>query len=273
MPSLRTVLVLLFLATACSDRVHPHSDLGHELALRLCPHQAACGCEEERLIPECEVRVEREFLATEREAIDAGLELDQACVEQTLDLIDRLPACDRVVSRPGPLCPVYGAQAEVGEACEIYDYLPWVTHCRPGLSCIQGVCRDRANPTPLYEGDICSDTKADHATGWLGECVEGLVCDSDDTQMCIPSPYWPLVPLGGECTTPVSCVDGAYCRSQTVEEDPSEELPGTCAVRTPEGEACVRLLECTTRCIDGVCETLRPYMCEALEAWWARERL
>jgi hypothetical protein len=271
--SLRAPLVLFaILAPACTDRTEPHSDLGRQLALHLCQIQATCGCDEELLIPDCEARVEREFIATERKAIAAGLELDQACIPHAFEVIDDLAACDRLPDVPGSSCPVYTAHAEVGEACEIYDLLPWVTHCRAGLQCIQGICRDLANPHWLYEGEICSDTQADHATGWLGKCVEGLVCDSNETRTCIPSPYWPPVPTGGECTT-LHCVDESYCRSQDPEEDPSEEFPGICTLRTPEGQPCIWLLECTTLCTDGVCETFPPSMCEALEMWWAREWL
>lgn len=182
-PSFRLLRVFLACTSACVDRTHPHSDLGHQLALHLCPVHDQCGCEAELLIPDCEARVERELVATERRALEAGLELDQA--------------------------------------------------------------------------------------GFLGECAEGLLCDSDDTRTCVPSPYWPLVPTGGACTSPISCVNESYCHTDDP-EGPSEEVPGICTVRTPEGRPCDNLLECTTICTDGICETQPVRMCEALEAWWAR---
>lgn len=126
---------------------------------------------------------------TERRALEAGLELDETCVVDVLADIDSFATCGR--PPVGPLCPVYTAHAEVGERCEIYDFLPWMTECRAGLRCIQGTCRDLANPHLLYEGEICSTTQADYQTGNLGECVEGLVCDSDETRTCVPSTQSP----------------------------------------------------------------------------------
>jgi hypothetical protein len=272
MPSLRLLLLPLLLAcaSACTDRTHPHSELGHQLALHLCPVHDQCGCEEELLIPNCEVRVEQEFLATERRALDAGLELDSACFADVLDDVGRLEACDRTFL--GPLCPVYTAHADEGEPCEIYDAFPWMSECRANLSCIRGFCRNLYDPTILDEGDICSDTQSDRATGYLGECADGFLCDSEDTRSCVPDPHWPLVPTGGVCTSPIACVDESYCHTDDP-EGPTEESPGTCKLRTPEGLPCDNLLECTTMCTDGICETQPPRMCEALEAWWFREQL
>jgi hypothetical protein len=271
LPAFRPLLVLLACTAACTDRTHPHSDLGQQLAQHLCPIQDRCDCDDdEPPIPDCEARVEQELVVTERRALEAGLELDETCVVDVLADIDGFSTCGR--PSVGPLCPVYTAHADVGEHCEIYDFLPWMTECRAGLRCIQGTCRDLANPHLLYEGEICSTTQADHRTGDLGECAEGLVCDSNETRTCIPSPYWPPVATGGVCTSPISCVDESYCHTDDP-EGPSEEIPGICTVRTPEGQPCDNLLECTTICTDSVCEPLPPRMCEALEAWWAREWL
>lgn len=267
------ILALAFLAVlapSCTDRTRPDSELGRRLAEHLCPVQAACSCEEE-LIPDCEARVVREFLATERRAIDAGLELDEACFEETLERIDTLAACGRRAPDPGSSCPTYTAHAEVGEPCEIYDFVPWVTECRAGLYCNQGTCHDLVNPHLLYEGEICSETQGDYPTGDLGKCAEGLDCDSSDTRRCVPSPYWPPVPTGGVCTA-LNCVDESYCRAEDP-EGPSEESPGICTPRTPEGQPCTHPLECTFRCTDGLCETPAPDLCDWLQAWWAREWL
>lgn len=266
------VALLALLDLACTDRAQPHNELGQRLAQHLCAVETQCGCPRELLIPSCEARVEQEYIATERQALDAGLELDAACFEVTLDYLDGLAACDPVPASPGVGCPVYTAHAEVGEPCENYDFLPWMMDCRAGLQCIQGTCRDLENPHILQEGEICSDTRAQHATGWLGKCTEGLVCDSNETRTCIPSPYWPPVVTGGVCTSPISCVDESYCHTDDP-EGPSEEIPGVCIVRTPEGQACDNLLECTTICTDGVCEYLPPRLCETLEEWWIREQL
>lgn len=273
--SFRTLLVLLACTAACSDRTEPHSELGRQLALHLCPIQADCGCDEELIIPDCEARVEREMLETEREALAAGLVLDEACFQDnTLPFIDGLITCDRPPISPGSLCPVYTAHADVGEPCEMIDYLPSMTQCRAGLNCIHGTCRDLANPHLLYEGEACADVGLHPSTGAPPECAgEALVCDRDGTGTCVPSPYWPQVPTGGQCTTPFSCVDESYCRPQDLEDNPSEEVPGTCVLRTPVGLPCPLPYECTTLCREGVCQALPANMCEVLQAWWAREWL
>ena len=269
-PPIAFVLACLaVLAPSCTDRTRPQSDLGRRLAERLCPIQSTCECEEE-LIPDCEARVMREFLATEQRALDAGLELDEACFEEHLELIDTSAACTPPIPDPGSYCPVYTAHAEVGEPCEIYDFFPWVSECRAGLQCHQGSCRDRVDPHILHENEICSETQASPPTGNLGECAEGYYCDSDDTRTCLPSPYWPPVPTGEVCASPTPCVPESYCR--TAEPDiPSEDNPGICTPRTPEGQPCTHVAECTTRCIEGVCELRTPLLCEVLQAWWARE--
>lgn len=105
-----------------------------------------------------------------------------------------------------------------------------------------------------------------------GQCDEGLRCDSQDTLTCVPSPYWPKVSVGGECTHYEFCEDDSYCRPQQGDEV-SEESPGICTVRTPEGQSCELLYECTTRCLDGTCEVLPPALCDVLESWWASQEL
>jgi hypothetical protein len=275
MPSLRSLLLPLLLAcaSACTDRTHPHSELGHDFAAHFCPVHDQCGCEEEipTPIPSCETRVEQEFLASERRALAAGLELDPACFADVLDDIETFTACGRPSG--GPYCPVYTAHADEGASCEIYDFWPWMTDCRAGLRCVQGFCRNIDDPIILHEGEICSDTQADRATGWLGRCADGFVCDSEDTRTCVPNPYWPPVPTGGVCTTPFICMDESYCHTDDPEEGPSEEHPGVCTIKTLPGQPCDNLVECTAFCTDGICEAPRPMMCEAVQAWWARDQL
>ena len=273
MRPLRFQLCLLVLASACSDRTHAHSELGHEFALHFCPVHDQCGCEDEIIdtmpIPSCEARVEQEFLASERRVLAAGLELDRTCFEDVLDDIETFTACG--YPGGGPYCPVYTAHAEAGEPCEIYDYFPWMTECRAGLRCIQGFCRNIDDPNILYEGEICSDTQADRPTGWLGACAEDLNCDSEDTRTCVPDPYWPPISTGDVCIAPFTCVDGSYCHTEN-SETPTEERPGVCTLKTPPGQPCDNLVECTFLCIEGVCQAPPPTMCEALQAWWAREQ-
>jgi hypothetical protein len=79
-----------------------------------------------------------------------------------------------------------------------------------------------------------------------------------------------LSPIRGQAPDDRSQVDESYCKTEDP-EGPSEEIPGICTVRTPEGQPCTSLLECTWLCTDGVCERLPVRLCETLEAWWARE--
>lgn len=267
--SVAALALLAALAPACTDRTQPSSDVGRRLAEHLCPIQATCGCDETLLIPSCEARVEQEFLASEREALAAGLEFDERCVAVTLAAIDGLATCER--PSLGPSCPVYTAHAEVGEACEILDHVPLISHCRAGLSCIQGKCEDLDDPHVLREGDVCVD---DDEGNDPGQCAEGLVCDGEGTGTCVPSPYWPPVPVGGVCNDPLVCVEGTYCRPNDLDDPlaPSEESPGICTLKTAEGQPCSYGLECELRCVDGLCEPWPPTLCGVLGGWWLRER-
>lgn len=265
--------VLVALAPSCADRTHPYSERGRRLAEHLCAVQAACDCDEELLIPDCEAQVMREFLVTERRALDAGIELDETCFEEMLDYIDGFVSCLPDSEGPGLPCRVYTGQADEGEPCQTYDYFPYMMGCRPDLHCDDGFCRGPVTPHILYEGEICSETQGLRPTGDLGECAEGLDCDITDTRTCIPSPYWPPIPTGEVCASLTPCVPESYCRTPEAEELPSEENPGICTPRTPEGQPCTHLFECTTACTDGICWTPPPRLCGTLEAWWAREHL
>ncbi|MCX4240860.1 hypothetical protein [Paraliomyxa miuraensis] len=268
-PSL-AVLLGLVASLACSDRTQLHSDVGQQIALQLCSIQTECGCAEEHLIPDCEAWVEHEIAETERKAIAHGLELDEDCLHLLLDGIDALATCG--VHSPWGWelrCPVYGRNAAAGETCEMFDYLPLMTDCLPGLRCVEGVCRDPDHPI-LGEGEICSDTQSSIPTGWLGRCAEGLMCDSRNTRTCVPqSPPSPRIPDGQTCTVAFECEEGSYCRPPEGEYDVSEEVPGICREFTPDGEPCMVLYECSGRCVDGYCEISPPFLCELLEEWVA----
>ncbi|MCA9650632.1 MAG: hypothetical protein KC501_12025, partial [Myxococcales bacterium] len=106
------------------------------------------------------------------------------------------------------------------------------------------------DPIILQEGEACSDTQGVVPTGCLGECAEGLTCDSRQTQTCIPYEPPPLVPLGGACTKPYECEQG-YCRPPEGMTDVSEESPGLCTLPTPAGDPCSLPYECERYCTDG----------------------
>lgn len=270
------VFVLAFLAVlapSCTDRTRPDSEHGRRLAEHLCAVQAACDCDEELIIPDCEARVLREFLVTEQRALDAGIERDEACFEEMLAAIDDLASCLPASEDGEASCRVYTAHADVGEPCQIYDFVPFMTECRAGLYCDNGFCRGPITPHILHEGEICTETQGLRPTGDLGRCAEGLDCDSVDTRTCIPSPYWPPISTGEVCASLTPCVPESYCRTAEPEELPSEENPGICTLRKPEGQPCTHLFECTTVCTDGFCWTPPPGLCGTLDAWWAREWL
>ncbi len=267
------LVLLAVLAPSCTDRTRPDSEYGRRLAEHLCAVQTACDCDEELLIPDCEARVLREFLVTEQRALDAGIERDEACFEEMLASIDELVSCLPVPESQGVSCRVYTAGADVGEPCRIYDFFPFMTECRAGLYCDGGFCRGPIDPHILHEGEICTETQGLRPTGDLGQCAVGLDCDMFDTRTCVPSPYWPPIPTGEVCASLTPCEPGSYCRTTEPEELPSEDNPGICTPHTPEGQPCTHFLECTTVCIDGVCEPPPPRLCGTLEAWWAREHL
>lgn len=258
------------LAPACTDRTEPSSAVGRRYAQQLCAVQTACDCDEAWLIPSCEARVESLFIEVEREALAAGLELDEDCFERTLDYVDGLPSCTPIPDPPIPACPVYTAYAEEGAPCETFSFVPWMTHCRAGLLCIHGTCENLLDPYLLFEGEICSDTQASRPTGDLGKCAEGLICDSEQTRTCVPDPYWPPVPTGGVCLRYDHCVPESYCRTEDP-DGPSDESPGICTMRTPDGEACENLLDCSIRCTDGFCELPLPRLCDLLGEWWGQQ--
>lgn len=262
--------VLALGIASCSARTETHSDAGHELAQRLCAVQSNCNCADELIIPACEERVEREFAENERKALNAGLVYHPSCMEDLLEYIDAVGTCESVYPGYGPLCPVYSADVDVGEPCEVFDMFPEMVSCRFGLGCGDGLCRD--NPI-LPLGAICSEEQADVPTGWLGHCGEGLHCDSQDTRTCVPVTPIPQALLGEECVHYYGCIDGNICRPQGDDPEPSEDRPGACVERTPPGERCTLVYECDRICENGFCQVPPPAVCEALRSWWELREL
>jgi hypothetical protein len=228
--------------------------------------QNECNCAEDLLIPDCEERVEREFAENERKAVAAGLVYDSACMEDLLGRIDELGICERSYPDFGPLCAVYGADNDVGEPCEIFDLFPMMYGCRLDLTCIDGACAEI--PPRLPQGAICSEDQSFVPTGDLGQCDQGLQCDSLDTRTCVPVPTIPHAPLGEECTTYFGCVDDNICRPQGDDPEPTEERPGICVERTPAGAPCTLVYECDWLCENGYCQVPPLPLCEALRQWW-----
>lgn len=192
------------LAAACTDRTQLHDDRGHRLAQHLCPIQSTCDCGDELLIPSCEARVEHEYAASERTAVEAGLELDEACVEQALEDLDRLAACDRP-SDTGTLCPLHRA-GRGGRSARDLRLRALDDGVRAGLYCLQGTCRNLENPQLVYEGGVCSGDVV---------CAEG--CRGLDLRRRRHAHLHSLAllaarPYRGKCTKPISCVDEIYCR-------------------------------------------------------------
>jgi len=269
-PVTLAVTLAAIASSACVEREQLGSELGRQFALRLCPAQADCGCEEDLLIPDCERQVERELAQTEQAALDRGFVPDHECMDTFLAEIERSATCERLQFELEPSCPVYTRNAEVGEPCEHIGLLPLMMDCAAGLSCIDGICRDVVDPPVLSEGETCSDTTGFTPTGYLGRCDEHLVCDSQDTRTCIPSPYWPELPLGGECSATAYCEHGSYCRPQGSAVDTSEDMPGRCTEPTAPGEPCRFVNECTTHCDEAsaTCALHPVAVCGVLHGWW-----
>lgn len=264
----RTIFIAAFAVGfgSCSARTQHYSDPAREFARRLCSIQYDCDCSENVVIPDCENRVEHEFVESERHALDAGLVYDAECMAAFLADIDELGTCGVEYPDFDP-CAVYGGDQDVGEPCEVLDTIPLMYSCRVNLACIDGVCRDLENPI-LSLGAICSTEQGDVPTGWLGRCDEGLRCDSQDTRACVPvmPESWP--PLGGECTIWYGCTDDNICRPQGDDPQPSEERPGVCVEQTPSGEPCTLVYECDRICEDGICQVPPPALCDILRNWW-----
>lgn len=258
---------LLLGIASCSDRTRTNIEAGREFALRLCAAQNECNCAEDLLIPNCEDRVEREFTENAHKALSAGLVYNSACMEDLLERIDMFATCETDYPHFGPLCPVYGADDDVGEPCQIFDVFPAMYNCRFGLSCVDGLCAEPDDQPKLPQGAICSEDQSISPTGNLGECDEGLRCDSVDTRTCVPITLIPQAPLGGECTEYSRCVDDNICRPQGDDLEPSEERPGTCVERTPPGEPCSLVYECDRICENGFCQVPPPGVCDIVRQW------
>ncbi len=263
--------VVAFLA-ACTDRVDVSSGVGRQVAERLCPIQSNCSCDEyfddHQEISRCEAEVEQEIGQHERQALDRGLVLSSDCLAVFLDEIDGSSACGSGPPWQTESCPVYSGTAEVGEPCQIYEFFPVMTDCRPGLACREGLCRNVESPPILDEGEICSETQSILPSGFLGMCREGLICDSNDTRRCITYVEPPRIPLGEECAAFFSCEGDSYCRPQEGTSGISEEMPGICSAPTPTGQPCSFALECEEwLCEVGTCTSTPPKLCGALKYW------
>jgi hypothetical protein len=272
---LRLIILATFVVgfASCSARTQSYSEAGREFARRLCAIQNDCGCADDVIIPDCEAQVEQEFTESERRALEDGLVYDAECMEVFLERIDELGACGVEYPEPGPPCAVYGGDADVGDPCEVFDTMPIMSGCRIDLACIDGTCTDLENQAKLPLGAICSADQHIVPTGNLGECDEGLRCDSADTRACVAATPIPQAPLGEECVQPYGCVDDGICRPQVSDPAPSEERPGICVERTPPGDPCTLVYECDRICEAGRCQEAPPVLCDILRNWWVSREL
>ncbi|MEX1366491.1 MAG: hypothetical protein AB1Z98_25430 [Nannocystaceae bacterium] len=258
---------------ACHERPSLHSEVGERVAEALCTIQDTCGCETERLIPSCEREVEREIGRNERRAIDAGLVLDEHCLELFMENIAALGSCAPTIEWSSAQCSVYHGDERAGESCTYYELYPLMTNCRQGLACRDGVCRDLGAPATLQEGEVCSETPGGVPSGLLGECAEGLVCDSQDTRTCVPQQVVPQVTEGDECSASYVCEPGTYCRPTNGATEVSEQSPGICTRRTEPGQPCTLPYECERFCEQGRCQVPPPVLCEVLSGWAAAREI
>jgi len=266
-------LIAIACLNACSDRERFESELGREVAEHLCSIQADCDCDADRLIPECDAEVEREVGRNESEAIRRGLVFDPECLEAFLENIDALGSCERVTEWQSESCAVYHGAADVGDPCSYYEFYPPMTDCRPGLYCREGVCLNLQNPTALEKGDICYDPQGITPSGYLGQCIDGLACDSRDTRTCIPYSPPSTVTVGGECAEFYLCERGTYCRPPEGADDVSEEAPGICTVPTLAGQPCSLIYECDWLCEAGICQPPPVALCGVLDGWQTSREL
>jgi len=264
----RSALLLLssFTILACTRAPTTHSELARQFAERLCPVQDSCDCDPAVLIPDCEQEVIGELTTNERRALDAGLMLDEACLEAFLFDLETLDSCEPNKLWSSADCSVYYGTAEIGDPCRFYEFYPSMNDCRQGLVCRLGACRDLENPLPLELGELCSASQSVVPTGFLGECISGLRCDSYGTQTCVVDDP-PPVSLGGECTFTRPCELGLLCRPPDGAMSVSEDAPGTCTDFGSAGDPCTLVHECDWICKDGRCQPRPPALCGILEGW------
>ena len=262
----RWLFAILACIGSCSARQQSGSEVGRQVAEHLCPVQRGCDCDERLLIEDCEATVEREIARHEHEAIESGLVFDAECLDAFLAHIDEIASCisiDQWSSPPSPQeCSVYSGTVEIGGPCTNYEFYPPMTDCQQGLVCQGGKCRNVNEPEILQEGEPCQE-------GWvsLGECAEGLACDTLDTDTCILYEPLPMFPIGHECRHSAECEPGSYCRPMDGVGDPSDQMPGVCTAYTPAGEACSLFYECDWWCEDGVCQYPPTALCVTLGSW------
>lgn len=273
------VAVLCSFLTACTDRTFVSSDLGRELAERLCPIQDTCDCEMELLISNCETRIERDVAMGEARSRERGLTLNKECTRSFLNFVESLGACDASYDHDiDPYCAAYTGSRDIGESCMVYGWFPLMSDCRRDLTCVEGTCWNLGNP--LLEGEICAEPGATIPSSMLGRCSEGLECDVQDSRTCISIPPAPppppKTPIGEACVRRSECVDGAYCRPNDGRVESLERGPGTCTPFTSDGEPCTYLTECANFCVDGGCVILPPnppVLCGFLDEWWLSREL
>lgn len=265
-PACPALVSALWLCACVRPPAH-QSEIAEQVAERLCSTQNDCGCDPEVIIPSCAHEVEGEITRNERRALEAGLILDELCLETYLANLETLDTCEATLSWSVDDCSVYYGTAGVGDSCLFYELFPPMTNCRQGLECRLGECRDLDNLPILQEGEICSDDQGNVPSGFLGECAAGLVCDSRDTRTCIPAAPTQPIPLGGECPAFTDCELGTYCRPPEGADDVSEENPGICTSPTPVGQPCTLVYECERFCEEGICQAPPPALCELLDDW------
>ncbi len=192
---------VLLASCGCAVRDLPDLVVAPQVAEQICAVQSMCDCDQELLIPDCESTVEDDIGRREAQAIEAGFEFHQDCLDKILAQLPQLAECGSVGGGvpPAEFCPAYSGTAEVGAACFFYEFFPPMTNCRRGLECDSGICREPSAyvpKEPIAIGETCQDDIP---------CEFGSHCrldenDSDESGVCTEN-----TPAGARCELVQEC--------------------------------------------------------------------
>ena len=231
----------MLLFPACSEDEDHRDDRGIALYVdAYCRMMFSCDCTKTVYSSEetCRDWTNRLLRQAQLSARAAGLTYDEDCLHAHVEHVERT-ACGEFSRQ---WCAYFHGDKTEGEPCT--DHHPPGTgfnDCAPGLVC-WGRCYNPENPDPAFRLEA-GETCYDH--GFLGICVDDLVCDAETTGQCMRRSA-----LGEACTSPNLCAEG-YCNGNI------------CVPHKEDGETCAEWYECGTFfCDEGACVEADAPICQ-----------
>ncbi len=236
-------LLLLLLTGGCKDdgpRVVPEEKAAETSAETEC--RLLFGCECDHLVyadeADCVESRKAEYNSLHNPILQMGLTYDGECLAFQLDALQDLGCAlpdssgEATEETCMTFCSVYHGAAQLGETCSFYSIDQTYSDCDQGLICYASKCEDPcevidegAADLKLGMGEPCQD-----GFEVLGECDEGLACDSGGSDTCIELPG-----EGAPCLND-ECADGFWCQTVITES--------TCVAQFTDGETCANSEEC-----------------------------